>query len=389
MDGYTVVTEVEETSEQAAARWAAYNAETDRMIRALKLSQPMKDALSLWISQSRNNSVMLSLPPVKPVTMEALEKRGLVKAYRTSGWKLTREDMGTGADGARIARRIASLDGSIVAAWAAQVRDQVKAVQAHKDAEIAKMLTPIELPEIAGHSWKEYRERNAYPGSPTDALLGWQLIPDGKAVTVAASIMRREGKWLANGYRSGMSALLSPTWEGTSLADAGALIVDNIMMRSCASCDGRGRRIGSWREDCDHVPMPAVATHERAGDAERAFDAENARLEGASIEAEQLAEVEFDDTLTRLGMDMDDYAECVTELAQERSGCSDCDPDDVNRAQPCKIHASVEAWVNHMIATDASLNPAPVVQAARVTTFAWKTSSVKGKRGKAVRGWRK
>lgn len=187
--------------------------------------------------------------------------------------------------------------------------------------------------------------------------------------------------------------------------------------------------------DEPHVDF-SEPTNELPGDAERAWDAENAAAEGADIESENAREAEaeqaaqwvdveageahyagldpeklaaqvasagmHDDLLAELFPGDDDphstYAECGAQLVMERQGCGWCQLGHAaNSNFHCVDHVSVEAWVRAQD-RDEKLAAQPITvkpwlrmvaadmepERARVTT-PWKTSTSKHKRNGRTR----
>lgn len=186
----------------------------------------------------------------------------------------------------------------------------------------------------------------------------------------------------------------------------------------CRAVDHLGRLyhvLGSDTECVGCFPQLAAPsevypdlTNELPGDAERAWDTENAAREGADIRAEEASEAAaelteqvaesdmHDDLLAELFPGDDDpygtYAECQAQLGAEILCCHEC-----NASGVCDDHASVEAWVRAERAEAEHASEAAILAAydagvaaqsrsARVATVSpWKTSTSKHKRHTARR----
>ena len=198
--------------------------------------------------------------------------------------------------------------------------------------------TPVTVPEIPGHRW----QRHTQPGEAVTEHSTYQAVVADSYCQVSGTVsyQTRTGTWVANGYRNGMSALVSPgSWGGTSLPEALDALVANIAEPATehaseaailAAYDaGRTQRFYDLR------------THELPGDAERAWDAENAALEGASIDAENEAERIAQEAEDRAAFDADTAAqdELIRQGAEidQRAESGEASPVVVTEPQPVQV----------------------------------------------------
>lgn len=319
-------------------------------------------------------------------TVDALVKREL--AERVEDWAVLTDK------GLRVLREIRAADGA-----------KGDAAQARQDAQVAEMLADqpsVKIMEAdAAAMWAD---RGISPMSLANSIDGVRsLIPaytwESEVMSSVAYGIKLADQLIAGEFAqvcaadmwildetvdcvNAVYAGLAPDQVERAYAQALSIEAERAHQADVAAADELIRQGAEIDQRAESGYDITVATWGEPGDAERAYDAENARLEGADIEAEQLAEVEFEAMLARLGMDMGDYAECQDQLAMEREGCIVCGLG----LLPCPDHASVEAWVAHLAAQEAAQETAQDV-AGVTTPSAWKASNGrKGKFGKHARG---
>lgn len=269
---------------------------------------------------------------------------------------------------------------------------------------ITPSITEVKLPVIAGHRW----ERHTLPGEAVTEHSTYQAVVATSNCQVSGfvSYQARTGTWTATGRRNGMSAMVSAnSWAGVTLPEALEALAVNVAENEAAyvarqadtiansltteqaafliggwgavsrtfGIDEELRDLGLWtvsvgttelgtrvHEILMTAPRFAAVAHQvaaiqsadlypspmEAGD----FDRMNAAMEGASIRAEEAAEIAFDALLSELFPGDDDavstYAECEVQLVAERAGCAWCQLGKLaTPAAACVEHVSVEAWV--------------------------------------------